>query len=111
MITAVHLGCKNVTISMDPKKSKGTFLGKARVWTDTSVPLFIKQSGGTKKGTSASTVLVLVYWIWLWLVGKSGARGGWRDVFVMQGRGRRRGLYKVFVLTAVMHGVAGDNHR
>lgn len=29
----------------------------------------------------------------------------------MQGRGRRRGLYEVFVLTAVMHGVAGDNHR
>lgn len=41
MITAVHLGCKSVTIPMDPKRSKGTFLGKRRVWTDMSVPLFI----------------------------------------------------------------------
>lgn len=34
-----------------------------------------RAGGGTKEGTSASTVLVLVYWIWLWLVGKSGAGG------------------------------------
>lgn len=111
MITAVHLGCKSVTIPVDPKSSKGSFLSKTRVWTDMSVPLFIKQSGGgTKRGTSASTELVLVYWIWLWLVEKSGARGG-KGMSVMQVGGRRRGLYKVFVLTAVMYGVAGDDHR
>lgn len=50
MITAVHLGCKSVTIPMDPKSSKGTFLSKTRVWTDMSVPLFIKQSGGDEEG-------------------------------------------------------------
>lgn len=43
-------------------------------------------------------------------MGKSGAKGWQGDVFVMQGRGRRRGPYKVFILTAVMHGVAGDDH-
>lgn len=43
-------------------------------------------------------------------MGKSGARGG-KGMSVMQVGGRRRGLYKVFVLTAVMYGVAGDNHR
>lgn len=43
--------------------------------------------------------------------GESLEQRGWQgDVFVMQGRGRRRGPYKVFVLTAVMHGVAGDDH-
>lgn len=77
MTSAVHLGCKSVTIPMDPKRSKGTFLSKTRVWTDMSVPLFIYLSrSGTKEETSASTELVLVYWIWLWLVGKSGAKGG-----------------------------------
>lgn len=30
---------------------------------------------------------------------------------VMRGRGGRGGLCAVFVLTAVMHGVAGDDHR
>lgn len=40
-VTAVHLGCKSVTIPIDPKRSKGSFLSKTRVWTDMSVPLFI----------------------------------------------------------------------
>lgn len=41
MITAVHLGCKSVTIPMDPKRSKRKLpSAKTRVWTDTSVPLF-----------------------------------------------------------------------
>lgn len=40
-------------------------------------------------------------------------RGGRaRDVFVMQGAWKtKRSRDKVFVLTAVMHGVAGDDHR
>lgn len=35
---------------------------------------------------------------------------GWGSL-VMRGRGGRRSLRDVFVLTAVMHGVAGDDHR
>lgn len=70
-----------------------------------------RAGGGAKKGTSASSVLVLVYWIWLWLVGKSGARGGKGRSLSCRGVEDEQGPYKVFVLTAVMHGVAGDNHR
>lgn len=60
MITAVHLGCKSVTIPMDPKSSKGTFLSKTRVWTDMGVPLFIKQSGGGRRRGQVPAQ----YWFW-----------------------------------------------
>lgn len=44
---------------------------------------------------------------WEWTLGLH-----WKGLgdLIMQGRGGRRGLCKVFVLTAVMHGVAGDDH-
>lgn len=41
-------------------------------------------------------------------LGDSTGRG-WGSL--MRGRGRRRGRTDLFVLTAVMHGVAGDDHR
>lgn len=97
---------------MDPKRSKGTSLGKTSLdGYECSTVHMTEQEGDRGGGTSASTVLVLVYWIWLWLVGKVWSKGRQGGVFVMQGRGRRRGLCRVFVLTAVMHGVAGDDHR
>lgn len=69
--------------------------------------------GGGKGGQVPAQYWILVYWIWLWLVGKSGAKGGGQgDVFVMQGAWKtKRSQDEVFVLTAVMHGVAGDDHR
>lgn len=106
--------CYNPT---DPKTSTGTFLGKTRVWTDTSVPLFINQSRrvgsggreGAKNGDESqpSTGFGILD---LAVAGGSLEQRGWQgDVLVMQGR--RRGPHEVFVLTAVMHGVAGDDHR
>lgn len=41
--------------------------------------------------------------------GRVSTGRGWKSV--MQGRGGWRGLIKVFLLAAIMHGVAGDDHR
>lgn len=51
--------------------------------------------------------LVLVYWFWLQLVINLVGEGR-RELLSCGGVG---GLCKVFVLTAVMHGVARDDHR
>lgn len=50
------------------------------------------------------------------LEGGGGLRAGGAPLggvgeLIMRGRGGRRRLCEVFVLTAVMHGVAGDDHR
>lgn len=122
--TAVHLSCERVTVPMNPRGVKEevvSAVSKTRVWTDTRVfnrsysdGLNRVEWGGRTRGGSAGTALVLVYWFWLPSVGQSGLRGstgrGW-GCLVMRGWGGRTGLCKVFVLTAVMHGVAGDNHR
>lgn len=42
--------------------------------------------------------------------GLRGSTGRGQGFLVMRGRGGRSGLCEVFVLTAVMHGVAGDDH-
>lgn len=43
--------------------------------------------------------------------GRGGGLRRGRGSLVMRGRGGRRGLCQDIVLTAVMHGVAGDDHR
>lgn len=68
---------------------------------------------GRGGGTSASTVLDFGILDLAVAGGKVWSKGGGQgDVFVMQGAWKtKRSQDKVFVLTAVMHGVAGDDHR
>lgn len=125
MISAVHM-FQSQWIQWG--KQEVLFVSKSRVWTDMrafnrsySYGLNRVESGWQTTGESASTALVLVYWFWLLLVSQSGTKWGggtteglhWEGLGISHhaGRGGRRGLHDVFVLTAVMHGVAGDDHR
>lgn len=117
MITAVHLGCKSVTIPMDPKRSKGNLPQQNKSldgYECSTVHITEQEGGGRRKGdkcqhsTGFGILDLAVAGGKVW--GKGGGQG---DVFVMQGawKTKRSWQEEVFVLTAVMHGVAGDNHR
>ncbi len=127
MITTVHLGCARYSPNESKRGEKGiSSVSKTRVWTDTRAfdrsysEGLNKVEWGWRTRGSAGKALVLVYWFWLRLVGQSGLKGGvglrgstgrgWGSL-VMRGQGGRGGLCAVFALTAVMHGVAGDDHR
>lgn len=101
VITAVHLGCKSVTIPMDPKRSKGKPSSakqeSGRIWV---FHCSYNRAGGGEGGGRGeekgeqvpAQYWILVYWIWLWLVGKSGAKGAGKGMSLScRGRGRRRG--------------------
>lgn len=94
-------------------KRKASAFGKTRVWTETRVfngsssDDSTEQKEGVKQKGISSTELVLVYWFWLQLVINLGW-GGEGGFFSCGGIG---GLCEVFVLTAIMHGVARDDHR